>query len=668
MSNDPPTAGARSDLDAASIFAVLNSHRVDYVVVGEYAAQMRGASRPTTDADVTPETSAENLARLATALRALKARIRTDAVPEGLPFDTSADALRGMKTLNLQTEHGDLDLAFVPDGTTGYGDLIRSATAQPVGGTVAQVAALSDIIRSKTAAGRQKDIEALPELHALARHGHRRPLASDRPQRSSSNSVRGGVGGWVGQQGGAGVAGQRVCGGADGSFGSPGDGEAASDLGAGDGEDVVVLVWGIGDGSGRDGHAEAFRGELCGDAGVAGLEADPRSESGVRARFVEAGAEPGARLTRVRSARDEGDSGCGLSISLPPAQLWSSRSIRLRDFESAVSIVSVGVSVPGADPQSVQLAGHSGGDRKQAARGALTRGEVVLEAVASEDERAGLPCHDDGGKRVPGVVATEHGRGRTSRTDRGDGQCGGAHDPGRAQLCGQLEEHLLHAGPRAMGRPFGQDHGAGQCGVGSRSDRSPVEPRPACPRGTEHFAAVGIGDHTDSAPGLVAQCKAERGPREPMSEVGGAVHRVDVPDEFSLCVSHHAEFLPDDGVVRKPLVDGLAHEVLHGAVGHRHVVRRPVLGGDLLLGWLIGADPVHRRDRQLLGEVQVAIQARTFPRQHVASTLRRSGRPAAQSRPSRSTRKGRRLVTTASTPVPRSLAMFVGLSTVQVET
>lgn len=146
----------------------------------------------------------------------------------------------------------------------------------------------------------------------------------------------------MGQQGGAGVAGQRVCGGADGSFGSPGDGEAASDLGAGDGEDVVVLVWGIGDGSGRDGHAEACRGELCGDAGVAGLEADPRSESGVRARFVEAGAEPGARLTRVRSARDEGDSGCGLSISLPPAQLWSSRSIRLRDFESAVSIVSVG--------------------------------------------------------------------------------------------------------------------------------------------------------------------------------------------------------------------------------------------------------------------------------------------------------------------------------------
>lgn len=87
-----------------------------------------------------------------------------------MPFGTSADALRGVRTLNLQTEHGDLDLTFVPDGTAGYDDLIRSATAEPVGGAVVHVAALTDIIRSKTAAGRQKDIEALPELHALARH------------------------------------------------------------------------------------------------------------------------------------------------------------------------------------------------------------------------------------------------------------------------------------------------------------------------------------------------------------------------------------------------------------------------------------------------------------------------------------------------------------------
>jgi len=86
-----------------------------------------------------------------------------------------------MKMLSLQAEHEDLDLAFVPDGTTGYGDPIRPATAEPVGGTVVQVAALCDIIRSKTAAGRHNDIEALPELQALTRHGQPPAAAVEPP-------------------------------------------------------------------------------------------------------------------------------------------------------------------------------------------------------------------------------------------------------------------------------------------------------------------------------------------------------------------------------------------------------------------------------------------------------------------------------------------------------
>lgn len=178
MNKEPAATGVSDVFGAASIFMILNKHRVDYVLVGGYAAQLRGASRPTTDADVTPESGGENLARLADALGELKARIRTDSVPEGLAIDTSAEALQGMTTLNMQTEYGDLDLTFVPDGTTGYNDLIRSATAEPVGGTVVQVAALIDIIRSKTAAGRQKDLDALPELYSLARRGQ--PPAADR--------------------------------------------------------------------------------------------------------------------------------------------------------------------------------------------------------------------------------------------------------------------------------------------------------------------------------------------------------------------------------------------------------------------------------------------------------------------------------------------------------
>jgi hypothetical protein len=71
------------------MLAVLDRHHVDYVVVGGFAANVHGAVRPTKDIDVAPATTMENLTRLAAALRELKAGIRVDELPEGLPFDTT---------------------------------------------------------------------------------------------------------------------------------------------------------------------------------------------------------------------------------------------------------------------------------------------------------------------------------------------------------------------------------------------------------------------------------------------------------------------------------------------------------------------------------------------------------------------------------------------------
>lgn len=161
---DPVPAPA---LDALAILEVLERHRVQHVVVGGYAAELYGSVRRTVDVDVVPETSRENLTRLVDALRELRARIRTDAVPGGLPFATSAEALAGTKMLNLVTSFGELDLTFSPSGTSGYPDLVRSAVCHDVGGVQVEIAALADVIRSKEAAGRRKDAEALPELRAL---------------------------------------------------------------------------------------------------------------------------------------------------------------------------------------------------------------------------------------------------------------------------------------------------------------------------------------------------------------------------------------------------------------------------------------------------------------------------------------------------------------------
>jgi hypothetical protein len=73
-----------------------------------------------------------------------------------------------MRTLNLRTPYGDIDLTFEPDGTGGYPDLIKSAERHTIGTLHVTVAALADVIRSKTAAGRPKDLRALPELTQLA--------------------------------------------------------------------------------------------------------------------------------------------------------------------------------------------------------------------------------------------------------------------------------------------------------------------------------------------------------------------------------------------------------------------------------------------------------------------------------------------------------------------
>ena len=109
MDPDPVPADSPS-LDAPAIFAILDAHQVDYVVVGGYAAQLHGSTRVTTDVDVTPERSSASRGRLAAALRGLGGGIRVDDLEDGLPFATSAEALGGVKTVNLRTPFGDIDL------------------------------------------------------------------------------------------------------------------------------------------------------------------------------------------------------------------------------------------------------------------------------------------------------------------------------------------------------------------------------------------------------------------------------------------------------------------------------------------------------------------------------------------------------------------------------
>ena len=128
-------------------------------MVGAFAAQASGAPiPPTLDIDFTAPSSPENLRRIADALRELGARLRVASIAAGVPFDPAPQLIAQMAMLNLTCRYGDFDLAFHPSGTGGFEDLTERATTVLIGDTEARVAGLADVIRSKRAAARPKDL------------------------------------------------------------------------------------------------------------------------------------------------------------------------------------------------------------------------------------------------------------------------------------------------------------------------------------------------------------------------------------------------------------------------------------------------------------------------------------------------------------------------------
>ena len=164
-----PTA----DIDTVRILSVLEEHQVQYLVIGGFAAELhRVAIPPTRDIDLTPAPTEDNLTRLSAALRELNARFRVpDGPPEGveIPGSITAEWLANMVTVTLATDAGALDIALRPDGTAGYDDLHSSQTIVIHEGHHVPVASLADVIRSKEAAGREKDLLVLPALRAHLR-------------------------------------------------------------------------------------------------------------------------------------------------------------------------------------------------------------------------------------------------------------------------------------------------------------------------------------------------------------------------------------------------------------------------------------------------------------------------------------------------------------------
>lgn len=165
------------NVDVDAVLDALQRHRVQYVVIGGFASELYNvAIPPTQDIDITPAMTPKNLEGLAAALQDLEARLAIPGVPEGLeiPGGITAELLAGLEVITLVTRAGPLDISMIPQGTDGYPDLGRNRREIAYGNRIVPVAALEDVIRSKEAAGREKDLLVLPALRAHLTAMHRR--------------------------------------------------------------------------------------------------------------------------------------------------------------------------------------------------------------------------------------------------------------------------------------------------------------------------------------------------------------------------------------------------------------------------------------------------------------------------------------------------------------
>lgn len=137
------------------IARVLREHRLEAVLIGNAAAAVQGAPVTTVDLDLFMRKTPGNIKKLKGVATSLGAVIFKPFYPAS-----------GLFRLSRDTDSLQLDFMTRIDGVGSYNSVRSRATVVDFGGEKLWVADLHDIIRSKRAAGRPKDLAVLHELEA----------------------------------------------------------------------------------------------------------------------------------------------------------------------------------------------------------------------------------------------------------------------------------------------------------------------------------------------------------------------------------------------------------------------------------------------------------------------------------------------------------------------
>jgi len=151
--------------DFPSIIPLLVNAKIEFVIIGGAAAIAHGSARLTEDLDIVYRRTGENIERLVQALAPYQPYLR--GAPPGLPFKLDRATMQRGLNFTLTTSLGDIDLLGEIAGGGNYENLAPESIVLEIFGTECRCLNLEQLIHSKRAAGRPKDIESIAELESL---------------------------------------------------------------------------------------------------------------------------------------------------------------------------------------------------------------------------------------------------------------------------------------------------------------------------------------------------------------------------------------------------------------------------------------------------------------------------------------------------------------------
>lgn len=143
----------------------LVSGKVEFVLVGGYAAMLYGVSLLTRDVDVCSPFTFENLQKIHGALADLHPYHRE--TPQQIPFVMPDDFKHKLRNLYLATDNGPVDFLGEVLGVGDYEKVFASSVVANTPSSSFRILNIDTLIIAKDAAGRDRDKAAALQLRSI---------------------------------------------------------------------------------------------------------------------------------------------------------------------------------------------------------------------------------------------------------------------------------------------------------------------------------------------------------------------------------------------------------------------------------------------------------------------------------------------------------------------